>query len=91
MPAGETHEFELDFLDREIVRTLAEKGPKSCVGLSKELKTDLRLIDRSVLKLLHNGLITTNTDDVCATTAKGMENVPKATSGSFRERLHRFS
>ncbi|MGQ9592243.1 MAG: hypothetical protein ACUVYA_18330 [Planctomycetota bacterium] len=84
-----THQIELNVVDRDLVRILAERGPLSSAALSRELHLDLRLVDRSVLKLLHNGLLTVDGNDVCALTSRGAERVPKLSSGSFRERLNR--
>jgi Mn-dependent DtxR family transcriptional regulator len=91
MSGEQGHEIELNSLDRDVARTLAERGLMSCTALAREMKVDLRLIDRCVFKLLHNGLITVDEEDLCAVTEKGRQTVPKASPQSFQLRMHRIS
>jgi Mn-dependent DtxR family transcriptional regulator len=91
MSGEQGHEIELNSLDRDVARTLAERDGMTCTALARELKVDLRLVDRCVLKLLHNRLISVDADDVCTITEKGRQTVPKASPQSFQLRMHRIS
>jgi Mn-dependent DtxR family transcriptional regulator len=91
MSGEQCHEIELNSLDRDVARTLAERGRMSCTALARELMVDLRLIDRCVFKLLHNGLISVDAEDLCTVTEKGRQTVPKASAQSFQLRMRRIS